>query len=87
MFELTEEQRMLRDLVAKFVDQELMPLEPQVLAREASGGLVGLTEEENAPLLEKCRDLFSRSSWKLTELPRASAEAQVQQMSRKFGKL
>ena len=57
MFELTEEQRMLRDLVAKFVDQELMPLEPQVLAREASGGLVGLTEEENAPLLEKCRDL------------------------------
>ncbi|MSQ69415.1 MAG: acyl-CoA dehydrogenase [Gammaproteobacteria bacterium] len=57
MFELTEEQRMLRDLVAKFVDQKLMPLEPQVLAREARGGEVGLTEEESAPLLAQCREL------------------------------
>jgi len=57
MFELNEEQRMLRELVAKFVDQELMPLERAVLAREAAGGLVGLTEEEEAPLLAQCREL------------------------------
>lgn len=57
MFELSEEQRMLKDLVAKFVDQELMPLERQVLAREASGGTLGLSEEEEAPLLAKCRAL------------------------------
>ena len=32
--ELSEEHRMLQDLVAKFVDRELIPLEPAVLARE-----------------------------------------------------
>ena len=57
MFELNEEQCMLRDLVARFVDEELMPLERQVLAREASGGTVALSEEEEAPLLERCREL------------------------------
>ena len=36
MFELSEENRMLKELVAKFVDQELIPLERQVLAREAA---------------------------------------------------
>ena len=34
--ELSEEHRMLRDLVAKFVERELMPLEPAVLARETA---------------------------------------------------
>ena len=48
---------MLQDLVAKFVDRELMPLEPVVLAREASGGKSALTDEETAPLLAKCREL------------------------------
>ena len=57
MFELSEEQNMLRCLVARFVDEELMPLERQVLAREAGGGVVGLTAEEEAPLLDKCREL------------------------------
>ena len=57
MFELNEEQRMLRDLVARFVDEELMPLERQVLAREASGGTVALSDEEEAPLLATCREL------------------------------
>ncbi|CAN0359813.1 unnamed protein product, partial [Phaeothamnion confervicola] len=57
MFELSEEQRMLKDLVAKFVDQQLMPLERQVLAREATGGTASLSEEEEAPLLAKCREL------------------------------
>ena len=36
-FELAEEFRMLRDLVEKFVEEQLFPLEPAVLAREASG--------------------------------------------------
>jgi acyl-CoA dehydrogenase len=56
-FDLVEEHRMLRDVVAKFVDNELIPLEKAVLAREASGGKVGLTEAEEAPLLAKCREL------------------------------
>jgi acyl-CoA dehydrogenase len=55
--ELSEEHRMLRDLVAKFVDRDLMPLEKSVLAREARGEKYGLTAEEEAPLLAKCREL------------------------------
>ena len=54
---LAEEHRMLADMVAKFVDRELMPLEKSVLAREAAGGKYGLTAEEEAPLLAKCREL------------------------------
>ncbi len=57
MFELSEEHRMLKDLVAKFVDSELMPLERQVIAREASGGAASLTHDEEAPLLAKCQEL------------------------------
>ncbi len=41
-FELLEEHRMLKDLVARFVKDELMPLEPAVLAREADGKGLGL---------------------------------------------
>jgi acyl-CoA dehydrogenase len=54
---LSEEHRMLQELVSKFVDNELIPLERAVLAREMSGKPVGLTEEEEKPLLEKCREL------------------------------
>jgi acyl-CoA dehydrogenase len=36
-FELAEEHRMLKDLVARFVRDELLPLEPKVLAAEAAG--------------------------------------------------
>jgi alkylation response protein AidB-like acyl-CoA dehydrogenase len=54
---LSEEHRMLQELVAKFVDRELMPLEKAVLAREARGERYGLTAEEEAPLLDKCREL------------------------------
>ena len=38
MFEIPEEHRMLQELVAKFVDNELMPLEAAVLKRETQGG-------------------------------------------------
>ena len=40
-FDLVEEHVMLRDLVAKFVDNELMPLEKAVMAREAAAGKSG----------------------------------------------
>jgi len=57
MYELSEEHRMLQDLVAKFVDQELIPLEAAAMKREATGGKVSLTEEEEAPLHAKCKEL------------------------------
>jgi len=57
-FELDDEHRMLRDLVQKFVTQELIPLEPAVMARAASGLDADLSVEErqhiplgNAPVL------------------------------------
>ena len=57
MFELSEEHRMLRDLVAKFVDQELIPLEPTLLAREIKGEKMGLNEAEEALLYARCKEL------------------------------
>ncbi len=42
---------------AKFVDRELMPLEPAVLARRPAGESYSLTEEQEAPLFAKCREL------------------------------
>ena len=38
-FELPEELRMLRETVARFVREELIPLEPIVIRREAERGL------------------------------------------------
>ena len=46
-FELAEEHRMLADLVGRFVDDELIPLEGEVLAREAKGGGLGLSKEHH----------------------------------------
>ena len=57
MFELSEEHRMLKDLVAKFVDRELIPLEKNVLAREMSGQKAALSGEEEEKLLTICREL------------------------------
>ena len=56
-FQLSDEQRMLQDLVARFVKEDLMPLEPAVLAREANGEKSGLTAEELEPLYAKCKEL------------------------------
>ncbi|MEZ5234022.1 MAG: acyl-CoA dehydrogenase family protein [Acidimicrobiia bacterium] len=53
----SDEEQMLLDLVERFVDERLMPLERAVLAREAAGGPLELTEEEERPLLELCREL------------------------------
>jgi acyl-CoA dehydrogenase len=57
MLDMPEEHRMLQDLVAKFVEEELMPLEANVIAREIRGEKLRLTEEEEAPLLRKCKEL------------------------------
>src|ERR1700730_2499558 len=57
MFELSEEHRMLQDLVAKFVDRELIPLENSVLAREMSGQKSALSADEEATVLGKCHEL------------------------------
>ncbi|MGV8997343.1 MAG: acyl-CoA dehydrogenase family protein [Parvibaculaceae bacterium] len=47
-FDLSEEHRMLKDLVARFVRDELMPLEAKVLARDAAGEGARITAEEKA---------------------------------------
>jgi len=52
-----EEHAMVKDLATSFVDDFLMPLEPTLLEREASGGMLRLTAEESVPLKEKCREL------------------------------
>ena len=56
-FELAEEHRMLKDLVANFVRDELMPLEAGVLAREAEGKGLGIGEAEYARLDRKAHEL------------------------------
>jgi acyl-CoA dehydrogenase len=55
--ELQEEHRMILDLVHRFVEAELMPVEPAILQREVRGERLALTEEEEKPLLKKCREL------------------------------
>ena len=57
MFELPEEHRMLQDLVAKFIDRDVMPLEKSTLEREATGGRSGLPPEDEEKLLAKCKEL------------------------------
>lgn len=56
-FELSEEHRMLKDLVARFVRDELLPLEPKVLEREAGGGGLGIGEAERKRLDDVSREL------------------------------
>jgi acyl-CoA dehydrogenase len=56
-FELSEEHRMLKELVARFVADALMPLEPKVLEREGRGEGAGLTESERKPIDAKARGL------------------------------
>ncbi|MDF1733603.1 MAG: acyl-CoA dehydrogenase family protein [Minwuia sp.] len=56
-FELSEEHRMLQDLVQRFVQDELMPLEPEVLAREVRGEGIALTPDERAHIDARSREL------------------------------
>jgi acyl-CoA dehydrogenase len=55
--ELLEEHRMLQDLVARFVDEHLMPLEPRIIERDIRGEQPKLSEAEEAPLLARCKEL------------------------------
>ena len=56
-FDLAEEHRMLKDLVARYVRETLIPLEATVLAREASSGELRLLPEERARLDARSREL------------------------------
>jgi acyl-CoA dehydrogenase len=56
-FELSEEDRMLKDLVHKFVRDELMPLEKGVLQREAEGKGLGIGPTEHKRIDGVSREL------------------------------
>jgi acyl-CoA dehydrogenase len=56
-FDLSEEHRMLKDLVARFVRDELMPLEPKVLARDAAGEGARITKEEKEKIDKVTKEL------------------------------
>ncbi|MGE0660348.1 MAG: acyl-CoA dehydrogenase family protein, partial [Reyranellaceae bacterium] len=66
-FELSEEHRMLKELVRRFVREQLLPLEPEVLRRDAEGRGVGLTDEERAKVNARAREL---GLWGLDAPPR-----------------
>ena len=55
--EYEDEHRMLIELVQSFVEKELMPFEKIIMEREARGEEARLTAEEEAPLVDKCREL------------------------------
>ena len=54
-FELAEEHRMLKDLVQKFVRDEQMPLEADVMAREAEGKGLYLPDADHQRLDAKAQ--------------------------------
>lgn len=56
-FRLSEEHRMLEELVQRFVRDELLPLEARVLEREANGEGASLTAEEKAPIDARAKAL------------------------------
>ena len=56
-FELDDEHRMLRDLVQKFVAQELIPLEGAVMARAAGGLDADLSTQERQRIDQVSKDL------------------------------
>src|SRR5260221_2734296 len=57
MFKVSEEQGMLRELVKKFVRNELMPLEKNILDRFAAGQPAALSDAENQKLFKQCKEL------------------------------
>src|SRR5215470_91137 len=56
-FELSEEHRMLKDLVHRFVKDELMPLEAGVLKREAEGKGLSILPEDHKRIDKISREL------------------------------
>jgi acyl-CoA dehydrogenase len=57
MHQVSEEHVMLRELVKKFVRNELMPLEKNILDRFAAGQPAALSDEENRKLFKQCKEL------------------------------
>lgn len=56
-FELKEEHHLLQDLVVRFAREELLPLEPHVLARAAGTEGMMLTEGERTRLETVSREM------------------------------
>lgn len=56
-FSITDEQRMLQDLVANFVHDELLPMEATVIKREVAGQSGYLTPEEKAKIDTRAKEL------------------------------
>ncbi|HKD20801.1 MAG TPA: acyl-CoA dehydrogenase family protein, partial [Rhizomicrobium sp.] len=56
-FQLSDEDRMLKELVHRFVEKELMPLEAEVLAREAAGKGWGLDHAQHVRLDKISKEL------------------------------
>ncbi|MEZ5649333.1 MAG: acyl-CoA dehydrogenase family protein [Burkholderiaceae bacterium] len=56
-FDLEEEHRMIAEVVARFVRDDLIPLEAAVMAREAGSGILSLTGQERASLDAKAKAL------------------------------
>ncbi len=56
-FDLSEEHRMIRDLAERFVADQLIPLEPLILEREAAGKPPGLTADEHARIDKVSQEL------------------------------
>jgi acyl-CoA dehydrogenase len=56
-FDLSEEHRMLKELVARFVRDELMPLESKVLARDAAGQGAHLAKDEKEHIDKVTKEL------------------------------
>lgn len=62
-FKLPEELRMLRDTVARFVREELIPLEPTVIRREAERGLTDdplIPPEAEEHLTKKAKEIGTK---------------------------
>ncbi len=55
--QLSEETQMLQELVEKFVENELMPLEPRVLEREARGERPLISAAETEALHSRCKEI------------------------------
>lgn len=56
-FQLSEEHRMVQELVGRFVREHLLPLEPAVMAREVAGEGLRLSESEEKQLHSVSREL------------------------------
>ena len=53
-FQLPSEYQMIKDTVSRFVKEELIPLEPTILAREAKEGAVGFFNNNDSISIESC---------------------------------